>query len=117
MKTRHWQKLIDVTGVTFDVTLRSLTLYNIFAMELHRYIAMIEDIINEAVQEAKIEQELVKIETYWRQNVLLVVKYKKDGHERGLVLRPSDELKLELEDNMVGLCSFMCSCLLYNYFE
>ena len=108
MKTRHWQKLMDVTGVTFDVSLRTLTLYNIFAMELHKYTAAIEEIINEAVQEAKIEQELLKIENFWRSESLTVVKYKKDGNERGLILRPSEELKLQLEDNMV------CSFYIYN---
>ena len=30
MKSRHWQQLMDVTGVTFDVSLKTLTLSNIF---------------------------------------------------------------------------------------
>lgn len=103
MKSRHWQKLMDVTGVTFDVSLKGLTLGNIFAMELHNYTAQIEDIINEAVQEAKIENEMAKIEASWRNNVLHLLKYKKDGQDRGFILRASDELKLELEDNMLNL--------------
>eukprot|EP01033_Poteriospumella_lacustris_P008676 gene8676-6241_t len=103
MKQRHWQKLMDVTGVTFDVTLKSLTLSNIFSMELHKFTAAIEEIINEAVQEAKIENELAKIEAAWRNNALSVVKYKKDGQDRGWVLRAADDLKLELEDNMLNL--------------
>lgn len=103
MKPRHWQKLMDVTGVTFDVTLKTLTLSNIFSMELHRFTAAIEDIINEAVQEAKIENELAKIDAAWRNNALSVVKYKKDGQDRGFILRAADDLKLELEDNMLNL--------------
>jgi dynein heavy chain, axonemal len=103
MKQRHWQKLMDVTGVSFDVTLKSLTLSNIFEMELYRYSANIEEIINEAVQENKIENELLKIEAAWRNNSLSLVKYKKDGQDRGYVLRSSDDLKLELEDNMLNL--------------
>jgi dynein heavy chain len=58
MKPRHWQKLMDVTGVTFDASLKGLTLGNIFAMELHKFTALIEEIINEAVQESKIENEM-----------------------------------------------------------
>lgn len=103
MKPRHWQKLMDVTGVTFDVSLKTLTLSNIFSMELHRFTAAIEDIINEAVQEAKIENELAKIDAAWRNHSLSITKYKKDGQDRGFVLRAADDLKLELEDNMLNL--------------
>eukprot|EP01040_Poterioochromonas_malhamensis_P005875 gene5875-6317_t len=103
MKTRHWQKLMDVTGVTFDVSLKTLTLSNIFSMELHKFTAQIDEIVNEAVQEAKIENELAKIEATWRNNSLAIAKYKKDGQDRGYVLRAADDLKLELEDNMLNL--------------
>ena len=103
MKTRHWQKLMDVTGVAFDTSLKTLTLGNIFAMELFKFTALVEEIINEAVQEGKIENELSKIENAWRTNSLVVIKYKKDGVERGSILRAADELKLELEDNMLNL--------------
>ena len=94
MKSRHWQELMNVTGVTFDISLKTLTLNNIFAMELHRYSTTVEGIINQAVQEGKIENELVKIDMAWRENCLSVVKYKKDGVERGLILRSAEELKI-----------------------
>jgi dynein heavy chain len=101
MKTRHWQRLSDVTSVTFDLSLRTLTLNNILDMELHRFGADIEEIVNEASQEGKIENELNKIESFWQRYFLETVVYKKDGVERGLVLRPSEELELQLDDNMV----------------
>jgi dynein heavy chain len=41
MKIRHWQKLQEVTGVMFDVTLKTLTLSNIFAMDLGRFTAQV----------------------------------------------------------------------------
>jgi len=103
MKQRHWIKLMDVTKVTFDTTLKTLTLSNIFSMELHRFTADVEDIINEAGQEAKIENELAKIEAAWRNNSLSFYKYKKDGQERGYCLRPADDIKLELDDNLLNL--------------
>jgi dynein heavy chain len=103
MKTRHWQKLMELTGVTFDVTLKSLTLSNIFAMELTRFGAGVEEIVTEAANEAKIDNELSKIDAAWRVNSLQVTKYKKDGQERGYVLRPADDLKMELDDNMLNL--------------
>ena len=103
MKPRHWLKLMEVTKVTFDVSLKSLTLNNIFAMELYRFTALIEEIINEASQEAKIENELNKIDAAWRNYSLGFIKYKKDGQDRGAILRPADEIKLELDDNMLNL--------------
>jgi dynein heavy chain len=103
MKTRHWQKLMELTGVTFDVTLKSLTLSNIFAMELTRFGSGVEEIVSEATNEAKIENELAKIDAAWRANSLQVIKYKKDGQDRGYVLRPADDLKIELDDNMLNL--------------
>lgn len=103
MKQRHWIKIMEITGVTFDVTLKSLTLSNIFNMELFRFSDVIDEIINEAIQENKIEIEILKIESSWRQNSLNLAKYKKDGQDSGYILRSSDELKLELDDNMLNL--------------
>jgi dynein heavy chain, axonemal len=103
MKQRHWIKLMEVTKVTFDTTLKTLTLSNIFSMELHRFTADVEDIINESAQEAKIENELAKIEAAWRNNMLQLMIYKKDGAARGSVLKPADDIKLELEDNLLNL--------------
>jgi dynein heavy chain, axonemal len=111
MKPRHWQQLVEVTGVSFDTTLKTLTLSNIFAMDLHKYSVAVEDIINEAVQEGKIESELAKIDISWREHSLTVVKYKKDGQERGFVLRAAEELKLG-ERRREGL-----TCELFNLSE
>lgn len=94
MKSRHWQQLMNVTGVIFDISLKTLTLSNIFAMDLHKYSTTVEGIINQAVQEGKIENDLVKIDMAWRENCLIVVKYKKDGVERGLILRSAEDLKI-----------------------
>lgn len=75
MMRRHWQKLMEVTSVKFDVGSSTVTLGNIFAMELHRFTADIEDIVNEAVQELKIENELKRIEKTWRGQSLQLAKY------------------------------------------
>ena len=72
-------------------------------MELHKYASDIEEIINESSQEAKIENELGKIEVTWRDYSLKVIKHRRDGVEKGLVLQPNEDLNLELEDNMLNL--------------
>ena len=103
MKPRHWLKLMEVTKVTFDSSLKSLTLANIFAMELFRFTQQIEEIISEATNELKIETELNKVEMLWRSNALSLMKYKKDGQDRGYILRAADDIKVELDDNMLQL--------------
>ena len=103
MKTRHWVKVMKTTGVSFDPSLKGLTLGNVFEMELHKFATDVEEIINESAQEAKIEKEIANIEEAWKDHALGVMKYKKDGVERGLILKPAEELKLELEDNMLNL--------------
>ena len=103
MKARHWLKIMDVTKVKFDPSLKGLTLGSVLGMELHVYAAQVEEIINESAQEAKIENELAKIDATWRENSLQLMKYKKDGVDRGTILKPADDLKLELEDNMLNL--------------
>jgi dynein heavy chain len=109
MKGRHWQKVMDVTSVQFDVSLKGLTLGAVFEMELHKFAADVEEIINESAQEAKIENEVAKIDATWRDNVLGVMKYKKDGVDRGLMLKPAEELKMELEDNMLNIQTISAS--------
>jgi len=106
MQRRHWQKLMDVTGVKFDMTSATVTLGSIFAMELHRFTSDIEEIVNEAIQELKIENELKRIEKTWRSQHLDLAKYTgKNGQDRGYVLRSADEIRLELEDNTLNLQS------------
>ena len=47
MLPRHWNKLMEVTGVVFEYNPRSLTLEEIFKMNLARYQESIEEIVNE----------------------------------------------------------------------
>lgn len=103
MKPRHWEELVTVTKVQFEMNLKSFTLGNLFAMKLHRFSAEIGEIVNAAMQEQKIEQEILKIEEVWGKAVLELVKYKKNGTDRGWVLRAADELKITLEDHMLNL--------------
>ncbi|CAN0538925.1 unnamed protein product, partial [Ectocarpus sp. 8 AP-2014] len=104
MKPRHWQKLIEVSHcLTLRINFKALTLGNIFQMELHRFTADIDDIVNESVQELKIENEIRKVEATWRKTDLVLAKYQKNGVDRSYVLKAADEIKTELEDNLLNL--------------
>ncbi|CAM9756452.1 unnamed protein product, partial [Phaeothamnion confervicola] len=107
MKPRHWARLGQATGVALDLrdaqVFKSLTLGSVFAMELHRFEADVGETVNEAVQQAKIENELRKIEATWRRAELPLQRYSKGGVDRCYVLRAADEVKAELEDNLLNL--------------
>lgn len=93
-----------MTGVKFDPSnFKALTLGNIFQMELHRFTADIDDIVNESVQELKIENEIRKVEATWRKTDLVLAKYQKNGVDRSYVLKAADDIKTELEDNLLNL--------------
>lgn len=96
--------VLQMTGVKFDPSnFKALTLGNIFEMELHRFTADIDDIVNESVQELKIENEIRKVEATWRKTDLILAKYQKNGVDRSYVLKAADDIKTELEDNLLNL--------------
>jgi len=104
MMPRHWKRLMESTGVTFDLNPKTLTLQNIFSMELHQFIETVDEIVNEAVQELKIEVELTKVENQWAAVSLDLAKYSgKGGEDRGYTLLPADALRLELDDTLLNL--------------
>ena len=41
MRKRHWDKLMEETGKTFEMDPKTFTLANIFRMELHNFSAQI----------------------------------------------------------------------------
>lgn len=103
MKKRHWDKLSKVTGVVFEMDPKTFTLGALFEMKLARFEAEIAEIVNEGTQEAKIEKALKDIEEKWKETSFGVAKYKKNGVDKGFVLKSCDDIKLELEDNMLNL--------------
>ena len=103
MKPRHWEELMKVTGVKFEMNPKTFTLQNLFSMHLHNFADDIGEIVNSAMQEHKIEVELKKIEEVWSKTVFELAKYTKNGQDRGTVLRSADDIKLALEDHMLNL--------------
>lgn len=52
----HWKKLMDMTGMKFDLNPETFTLQNMFAMELHKFSDVIADITASATKELGIEK-------------------------------------------------------------
>ena len=64
----------------------------------------IQDQIQDEIQiQIKIEIEIKAIEQTWQSCNLETTMYAKDGDPRGYILKPAEEIKLMLEDNMLNL--------------
>jgi dynein heavy chain len=103
MKERHWEKISVMTGIKINSNPKAFTLGSIFAMNLSRYTEQINEIVNEAKQEQKIERDLRAIIDKWAATSFAVGKYMKNGEHRGFVLKPADEVKLDLDDHLLNL--------------
>ncbi len=47
----HWKKLMQETGMTFTVNIKTITLEQVFNMELQNYPEKVDEICNEAYNE------------------------------------------------------------------
>lgn len=59
---RHWEKLMKNTGIDFELNVKSLTLENVFKLNLQNFPEMVTEICTEASNEAKNEIEISNIE-------------------------------------------------------
>ena len=58
-------------------------------------------------EEMKLEKDIAKIESCWRQQTVETAKYKNDGSR--YVLKSNDELRMLLDDNLLQLQSMLGS--------
>lgn len=47
---RHWEKLVKLTGSKWEVSIKTMTLDQVFTLKLERYEEAVLEIVNEAVQ-------------------------------------------------------------------
>lgn len=74
---RHWEKLMKETGKKFEVSIKTMTLEQVFALNLQTCPDKVAEICNEANQEHKNEEELNKIDQVWKKENFDLAKYKK----------------------------------------
>uniref|UniRef100_A0A182IR22 AAA+ ATPase domain-containing protein n=1 Tax=Anopheles atroparvus TaxID=41427 RepID=A0A182IR22_ANOAO len=109
LRERHWQKLMEKTGQHFDMSPDRFTLDNMFAMELHKYQDIAEEIINNAIKELAIERSVQEIADIWKRMSFNMIRYEKGGRMRGHILGPTDEIMQVLEENSMNLQSMAAS--------
>ncbi|KAB0803715.1 hypothetical protein PPYR_00685 [Photinus pyralis] len=105
LRERHWKQLMVKTGQFFDMAPDRFTLDNMFAMQLHKYQDIAEEIINNAVKELSIEKGVRDVAEIWATMAFIINKHTKGTEDRGFILGPVDDIMATLDDNLMNLQS------------
>ncbi|KAL7729890.1 hypothetical protein ACLKA6_014739 [Drosophila palustris] len=117
LRERHWHQLMEKTGQYFDMSPARFTLENMFAMQLHKYQDIAEQILTNAIKELQIERGVRAVEETWGGMTFKVNKHHKGNEDRGWILGPVDEIIQVLEDNAMNLQSMGASQFIGPFLE
>lgn len=106
MKARHWQRIADLTGHTFDVERDDFVLKNVLEAPLVQHKEDIEDICIAAVKEKDIEAKLKQVISEWNSVDFTFGSFKSRGE---LLLRgdSTSEIVSTMEDSLMVLSSLL----------
>uniref|UniRef100_A0A8C2TFR5 Dynein axonemal heavy chain 8 n=1 Tax=Coturnix japonica TaxID=93934 RepID=A0A8C2TFR5_COTJA len=106
MKTRHWDRIADVTGHKFDVESDTFCLRNIMEAPILQNKDDIEDICISATKEKDIEAKLAQISESWGNQFLSFSPFKARGE---LLLKGTEatEIMTLMEDSLMILGSLL----------
>ena len=80
MRQRHWDKLMEITGASLPVSdgkfAPEFCLDNLLALQLHKFVDDVGEVVDQANKEDKMEQTLNKLEETWK-----VVEFGFDKHQ------------------------------------
>ncbi|CDI85908.1 hypothetical protein EPH_0064790 [Eimeria praecox] len=107
IRPQHWKELMAAAGQTFDAENKNFRLQDVLDLQLGRVPDAVNEIIQAATEEMKLEKDIAKIESCWRQQTIETAKYKNDGTR--YVLKSNDELRMLLDDNLLQLQSMLGS--------
>jgi dynein heavy chain len=104
IQARHWKRIMEETGKDIgEINLKTITLSKVFELELHLYQDKVNEICTEAKEEALNEENINKIDQSWRTTFFDIVVYKKGTEVRGYSIKSPEEIRQQLEDNIMLL--------------
>lgn len=105
VKDRHWVELMHDTGAVIDIS-DDTSLEALLSLNLHRFEDEVHGIVSKATNEQKIEADLIKIESIWKD-----MFFEYEVHERtGLKLPKQTEiLTTTLEETQVKVLDMMAN--------
>lgn len=89
------------TGLVLNLNLKTITLDQVFKMNLQDFPEKVDDICNEAQQEDLNEKEISKIEQSWKGKVFELYKHNKG--EGVMLIRITEDVKVDLDDHLLNL--------------
>ena len=106
MKERHWKRIEELTGHTFDIDSEGFTLRSVMEAPLLQNMDDIEDICIAAVKERDIEAKMKQVAADWAVQNLSFSSFKTRGE---LLLRGEEtsEIIALMEDSLMVLSSLM----------
>jgi len=105
MRQRHWDDLKAKVGQDFTID-DSLLLQDIYNLKLGKYAEDVEEITDQAKQEAKMEKTLAKLEEIWKDIMFEFTPHKDSGVQ--MIRLNEDNFDL-LEENQVSVTAMFSS--------
>lgn len=105
MRERHWDDLKNKVGQQFTID-DNLLLKDVYELNLGKYQEDVEEITDQAKQEAKMEKTLAKLEDIWKDVLFEFSPHKDSGVN---MIRLSEENFDMLEENQVNVTAMQSS--------
>ncbi|XP_077456872.1 dynein axonemal heavy chain 10-like [Stigmatopora argus] len=105
LRERHWKELMQRTGTSFEINIRSFTLENMFAMDLHKNANVTDEIVTSAVKELAVEKSVKEVAKTWENMKFIVQLYSQHTKKQCYILVAVDEILLNVENDSLNLQS------------
>lgn len=113
MRDRHWKDLMSVAGRTVEKGL-DFCMRDVLSLELHLHVSRVQDIIELAQKQAKIDARLSSIEQRWASCSLVFLQH---NNSETRVLAPPDGALDDLEEHMMALQSMASMGKFVEFFQ
>lgn len=98
MEKRHWKQLMELTGKQFDPYSPAFSFDNVLELQLHKYEVAVNEIVDVAQKEAKIEKKLKNIDSAWTKQI-----FEFDDFQETKIFKPLDNMLELLDQNSLDL--------------